>query len=89
VLAAAPAAYPCALIFLDPPYGQGLVQAAMRRLGAAGWVAPGALMVAEIGRGEALAVSPGLGGNAAAGPLGELLAERVHGAARITVWRSC
>jgi 16S rRNA (guanine966-N2)-methyltransferase len=67
---------PCGLVFLDPPYGQELIPRALARLAAGGWIAPGALLVAETGRDEALA------------PLGEPLAERVHGAARITVWRA-
>lgn len=65
---------PCALIFLDPPYGKGLVPHALVGLEAAGWLAPEALIVAETSRGEARPVlSP--------------LAERVHGAARVSVWR--
>ena len=62
------------LVFLDPPYGKGLVPLAMDRLRAAGRIAGGTLVVAETGRDEPpLAV--------------EALAERTHGAARITVWR--
>jgi 16S rRNA (guanine966-N2)-methyltransferase len=64
------------LVFLDPPYGRALVARALAALRAAGWVAPGALIVAETGRDETLA------------PLGEALAERAHGAARISVWRA-
>lgn len=37
------------LVFLDPPYGRGLGEAAMAALGAAGWIAPGALVVWEEG----------------------------------------
>jgi 16S rRNA (guanine966-N2)-methyltransferase len=62
------------LIFLDPPYGHDLVRRALNRLRAVGWLARGALMVAETGRDE----PP---------PSAFLLAERVHGAARISVWR--
>jgi len=72
---AAPAGDGCGLVFLDPPYGRDLVPRAMDRLRATGWIAPGALVVAETGRDEALP------------DLGALLAERVHGAARVTVWR--
>ena len=62
------------LVFLDPPYGRDLVPAAMARLRVVGRIAQGALVVAETGRAEpALAV--------------ELLDERAHGAARISVWR--
>ena len=66
----------CGLVFLDPPYGQGLVETALARLSAAGWFAPGALVVAETGRDEALAA------------WGDVLTERRHGAARITVMRA-
>ena len=62
------------LVFLDPPYGKGLVPLALDRLRAAGRIAAGALVVAETGRDE-----PPL-------PV-EALAERAHGAARIAVWR--
>ena len=65
----------CGLIFLDPPYGHDLVPQAMGRLRAAGWIATGALVVAETGRNEALP------------NLGTLLAERAHGAARVSMWR--
>jgi len=40
------------LIFLDPPYGQGLVEAAIEALGRAGWIAPGSLLVVERGADE-------------------------------------
>jgi 16S rRNA (guanine966-N2)-methyltransferase len=73
---AAPTGTPCGLVFLDPPYGRDLVPRAMERLRTMGWVAPGALLVAETGRDEAVP------------DLGELLSERTHGAARISVWRS-
>ncbi|GIX09283.1 16S rRNA (guanine(966)-N(2))-methyltransferase RsmD [Elioraea sp.] len=42
-----PAPAPCGLVFLDPPYGGGLVPRALAALAAAGWVAPAALIVAE------------------------------------------
>lgn len=35
------------LVFLDPPYGQGLCEAALAALDARGWIAPDALIVAE------------------------------------------
>lgn len=66
---------PCTLVFLDPPYGADLVARAVAALGAAGWIAPRALIVAELGRAEALPA------------LGAKLAERAHGAARLAVWR--
>ena len=36
-------------MFLDPPYGRGLGEAAMTALLAQGWIAPGALVVWEEG----------------------------------------
>jgi 16S rRNA (guanine966-N2)-methyltransferase len=38
--------------FLDPPYGKGLGEAALARLAAGGWLAPGALVVFERGADE-------------------------------------
>jgi 16S rRNA (guanine966-N2)-methyltransferase len=73
---AAPPGEPCGLVFLDPPYSRDLVPRAMHRLRAMGWVAPGALVVVETGRDEALP------------DLGTLLAERAHGAARVQIHRS-
>lgn len=70
-----PPGYPCQLVFLDPPYGQDLLPRAAAALRGAGWIAGRALLVAEAGRGEVPA-------------LGEMLAERTHGAGRITVWRA-
>lgn len=67
----------CSLLFLDPPYGRDLVPRALAALGAAGWIAPGALVVAEIGRAEPLDL-PGFAP----------LAERAHGAARLVVLRA-
>jgi 16S rRNA (guanine966-N2)-methyltransferase len=66
---------PCSLVFLDPPYGGDLVPRALALLSAHGWIAPGALITAETARAEP--------------PLdADLLAERTHGAARISVWRT-
>jgi len=66
----------CGLLFLDPPYGQGLVGRVLERLAPRGWVGPGTLIVAETAFDEA---SPG------AAPL---LVERIYGAARISIWRA-
>ncbi|MCQ4160487.1 16S rRNA (guanine(966)-N(2))-methyltransferase RsmD [Roseomonas sp. GC11] len=44
----------CGLVFLDPPYGKDLVPKAVAALAAAGWIAPGALLIAETGREESL-----------------------------------
>ncbi len=71
---AAPPGEPHDLVFLDPPYGQDLVRRAVIMLRARGWMAPGAILVAELGPGDALDVP-------------ELLAERAHGKARVKMWR--
>ncbi len=39
---------PCSLIFLDPPYGKGLIPPTLAALKDAGWIAPAALVVAEM-----------------------------------------
>ena len=70
-----PLGSPCGLAFLDPPYGQGLVGRALAGLRGAGWLAPGCMIVAETARDEPAPAA------------GAVLAERVHGAARLTVWR--
>ncbi|WP_342627442.1 16S rRNA (guanine(966)-N(2))-methyltransferase RsmD [Nguyenibacter vanlangensis] len=76
----------CDLLFLDPPYGKGLPARALAALGAAGWIAPGALVVVETAADEALPEDGSLlsGFLRAAPPL----AERRHGAARLSVWRA-
>ena len=69
-----PPGRPCSLVFLDPPYGEDLLPTGLAALSRAGWIAPGALVVAEAARDE----TP---------DLGELLSERTHGAGRVSVWR--
>jgi 16S rRNA (guanine966-N2)-methyltransferase len=54
-----PAPQPCHLILLDPPYGQGLVDAALMQMADRGWLQPGALVVAETGRTEGVALPAG------------------------------
>ena len=69
-----PPGKPCGLVFLDPPYGAGLIGQAVVALGRAGWIAPGGLVVAELGRAEPV-------------PTADLLADWSHGAARMVAWR--
>ena len=64
----------CGLLFLDPPYGQDLVAPALSALQAAGWIAPGALIVAELGRSDPL-------------PRPDPVDDRTQGMARVAVWR--
>jgi 16S rRNA (guanine966-N2)-methyltransferase len=62
------------LVFLDPPYGRGLVGLALERLRAMGRVSAETLIMAETGCDEPpLSVDP--------------LSQRTHGAARVTIWR--
>jgi 16S rRNA (guanine966-N2)-methyltransferase len=65
----------CRLIFLDPPYGKNLVPSGLAALRAVGRLAKGALIVAETGREE---IRP---------EADNILAERTHGAARLSIWR--
>ncbi|MDE1906021.1 MAG: 16S rRNA (guanine(966)-N(2))-methyltransferase RsmD [Rhodospirillales bacterium] len=69
-----PAGSPHDLVFLDPPYGKALLTPALEALGAKGWIAPGAVIVAELGPSEMLDVA-------------EVLTERAHGKARVKIWR--
>lgn len=50
-----PAAEPFDLIFMDPPYGKGLVQPTLAELAARNWVAEGSLVVVETPRAEEIA----------------------------------
>ncbi len=63
------------IVFLDPPYAQGLLPASVAALRRAGWVIPGTIVISESGR---------LDSNE---QFGHTLAQRMHGAAQITVWR--
>jgi 16S rRNA (guanine966-N2)-methyltransferase len=48
------------LMFLDPPYGQGLATRAMASAVAGGWLAAGAVIVCEERVGEGVVAPPGL-----------------------------
>jgi 16S rRNA (guanine966-N2)-methyltransferase len=50
---------PFDLIFLDPPYGQGLGEQALSSARAGGWIAPGAMIVFEESSSAALDVPEG------------------------------
>ena len=71
---ATPNGDPASLIFLDPPYHQGLIPRAVAHLRAHQRIAPSAQHISETARDE----PP---------PTTDPLAERSHGAARITIWR--
>ena len=64
---------PCAIAFLDPPYGSGLAVPALGSLKARGWLADGGLAVVEVAAGEEL--DPPLGYRA--------LETRTYGAANV------
>lgn len=65
---------PFDLVFLDPPYGQGLGEAALARLASGGWLATEALAVLERGIADPSPTPTGF----------QLLDERVWGAARVS-----
>jgi 16S rRNA (guanine966-N2)-methyltransferase len=74
---AIPPGEPVNLVFLDPPYRCDLVPRTVAHLRTVSRLAAGALLVAETGRDEPPpTASP-------------LLGERVHGAARLSIWREC
>ena len=58
-LGAAHPVEPFSLVFLDPPYGQGLAVAALIAARDGGWLAPGALLVVEEAAKSAFAPPPG------------------------------
>lgn len=53
---------PCTLIFLDPPYRKQMIPPALVALREAGWIAQGALIVAETAKSETLALPEGFTG---------------------------
>lgn len=69
---------PCSLIFLDPPYGKGLVPPTLTALQTAGWVATDALIVAEMAAKEDLPEIAGF----------VIEDERRYGKAKIALLRS-
>ena len=64
------------LVFLDPPYGRGLGEAALAALQAGGWIAPGATVVWE--EGAEVAAPPGWA----------VLDARRYGDTRVTLLRA-
>lgn len=72
-----PADQACDLIFLDPPYGKGLVPAALEALADHGWIGQDATIVAELGKTELLDPPGGF----------SVRDERVYGKSRIVYLR--
>lgn len=68
---------PFDLVFLDPPYGKGLGEAALKTLAGGGWIAEDAIAVFECGAVETPA-TPGF----------EVLDERTYGAAKVLFLRA-
>ena len=52
VLHPRPAPAPCDIVFLDPPYNEGLAEQAVAALLRAGWIAPGTLLSIELMKSE-------------------------------------
>ena len=50
---------PFDLVFLDPPYGRGLAEEALKALAEGGWLKPGALAIIEESAKAPLSLSPG------------------------------
>ncbi|MGG2362171.1 RsmD family RNA methyltransferase, partial [Salmonella enterica] len=65
------------LVFTDPPYADGLVPQILSALAAQGWIAPGALVVAEIPSKGDLSPPPGF----------DALDERTYGSAKLVFLR--
>jgi 16S rRNA (guanine966-N2)-methyltransferase len=68
---------PFDLVFLDPPYRKGLVAPALASLAQGGWLAPAALIVAEIAADEDIPPTDGF----------TRLDERVHGDTKVMFLR--
>lgn len=73
----ASAGAPFDIAFLDPPYAKGLGEKAAAELKSGGWLAPGAILMFERGRGETDAVLDGF----------EQIDARDYGAARVLFYR--
>lgn len=78
---------PHTLIFLDPPYGKTLVESGLRALARGGWIAEGALIVAETGATEDFAPFVPPSEHFSPTLPAEPLVIRKFGAAKVTIWR--
>lgn len=68
---------PCAIAFLDPPYGSGAACAALAGLAGHGWLAEGGLAVVEVGAREPFTAPPTFA----------VIDDRSWGAARVLFYR--
>ena len=66
------------LVFLDPPYGRGLVEGAVDALKAAGWIADGTVIVTECAADEDIALED----------VDALADSRVYASTRVGFWRA-
>jgi len=79
-LLAGPPDEPFDLAFVDPPYGQNLLEPALKLLATRYWLAPGALVAAEVEKSHPLNdCPPGL----------KLVTDRLYGQTRILLWNEC
>ena len=72
---------PFDLVFIDPPYGKDLLVPALEKALKNGWIADGALVLAEV---ETSVAAPTEGAIAEM----ELLTDREYGQTRILLWRN-
>ena len=70
-----PALAPCDLVFMDPPYNQGMVVPCLESLLKSRWISPSATIVAEVAAAETITLPPGFA----------LADERRYGAAKILI----
>jgi 16S rRNA (guanine966-N2)-methyltransferase len=80
----------CSLVLLDPPYAEADIAArAAAALAAAGWIAPGALIVLEMPASPSRERDGARAASSEIAPrLGTPLAERRHGAAKLLFFRA-
>jgi 16S rRNA (guanine966-N2)-methyltransferase len=71
------AAAPCTLVFLDPPYGEGLAGPTLLALADAGWFGPGTIAVVETAHHDDVATPEGFA----------VVDERRYGKAKLTFLR--
>lgn len=69
---------PAGLVLMDAPYRSGLTMPALKALNDSGWIAPGGIIVIEVGRDEEVALLEGF----------EMIDDRLYGAARVVYLRA-
>jgi len=66
---------PCAIVFLDPPYGRDLTGPALAALAARGWIVAGAICIVELAIDDGITLPPSF----------TLLDDRNYGKARLLI----